>query len=164
MTRTFTASVLALSIGLTSITATPVQANHREFNRLAAGALALFIIGSAIENDKKQRRQRQAEQASRAQNNPVTRPDSKSRYYRRDDRRLPAECFFRIRTDNGKRGVYGRACLREVMPRANRLPQACADTIRVRHGRRAQVYGARCLRNHGYRNEFKRPRYSDRRN
>ena len=61
-----------------------------------------------------------------------------------------------MRTDRGTRGVYGKLCLNEIMRRADRLPQACADTIRVRYGRRAQVYGANCLREHGYRDTSNR--------
>jgi hypothetical protein len=165
MTRTITATVLALTIGLTSLTATPVQAGNRDIERFAAGALTLFIIGAAIENNKKKRRQIAAQQTSRSNQNPVVRPSYNNRRHdRRISRRLPEECFFRIRTNDGKRGVYGRTCLRETMRRADRLPQACADTIRVRHGRRAQVYGARCLRSNGYFDEFSRRRDTAQRN
>ena len=154
MNRTITASVLALTIGLTSLTATPVQAGNNDLNKLFAGAVALFIIGKAVENSKNAKAN-----VSRQRPQAIIPPTHNHRL----SRRLPQECYFTLRTQNATRGVYGKTCLNEIMRYASRLPQACADTIRVRYGRRAQVYGARCLRNHGYHDAFSPHRRTARR-
>ena len=63
---------------------------------------------------------------------------------------LPGECLFNIRTRNGERAVFGTLCLKETTSFVNRLPSDCQDRIRVRYGRRADVYDAKCLRERGY--------------
>ena len=144
MTRTITASVLALSIAMTSLTASPAAAgNNNDVGRLLAGAITLFIIGKAIEDSRRPRAS-----VNRAPNKPVTYPTTNPQ---RVNKRLPEQCFFRVRSPNGPRGVYGKICLSETLRRANRLPQNCRETVRVRNGLRSEVFGAQCLRNHGYR-------------
>lgn len=141
MIKTFTASILALSIAITSVSTVPVQAGNRDdLGRLFAGAVALIIIGKAIQDGNRSNRL-QAIVSQRRH------PQNRKRQF---GRFLPAQCFFRVRTRRGARGVYGKTCLREFMRRVDWLPQACQDTIRVRHGRRAQVYDAQCLRSRGY--------------
>ncbi len=144
MTRTFTASVLVLAIALTGMTATPLRAgNNNDLGRFVAGAIILFSLSKAIEGNKRNRAS-----VSRDPHYPTIYPLPKPE---RVKKRLPSECFFRLRTDRGTRGVYGKICLGEIMRRADRLPRACQDTVRVRYGRRADVYSASCLREHGYR-------------
>ncbi len=143
MTRTITASILALSIAFTSVSTVPVQAGNRDdLGRLFAGAAALFIFSKAIQNNNNASRP-VATVTQRRHKHPPKRTRQFARF-------LPEQCFFRVRNRRDTRGVYGKICLREFMRRVDWLPQACQDTIRVRHGRRAQVYDAQCLRNRGY--------------
>ena len=142
MTRTFTASILALSIAFTSVSTVPVQAGNRDdLGRLFAGAAALFIISKAIQNNNNSSR-------------PVATVTQRRHKYskkrtRQFGRFLPEQCFFRIRTRFGPQGVYGKKCLREFI-RLDRLPRVCKDNIRARYGRRVEVYDAQCLRRRGF--------------
>lgn len=143
MIKTFTASILALSIAFTSVSAVPAQAGKNDdLGRLFAGAVTLFIISKAIENNKKSNRPLATVTQRRHKHPPLP--------TRQFVRYLPEQCFFRVRTRRSARGVYGKICLREFMRRVDWLPQACQDTIRVRYGRRADVYDAECLRRRGY--------------
>ncbi len=148
MTKKLTITAVALSIALTSIT-TPVQAGRNDdLNRFIAGAITLFILSKAVENNKNSRRQ-----TSRSTYNPAPKQHKRPPKY---NKRLPRECFFRMRTANGPRGVYGKICLEETMRNAKRLPAVCEDTVRVRYGLRSEIYDSKCLSNRGYRVEARR--------
>ncbi|MGR3290906.1 MAG: hypothetical protein ACU0C9_06875 [Paracoccaceae bacterium] len=143
MTRSLTASIVALSIALSSLSAAPARAaSNDDLGRIFAGALTLFIIGKALQDSKKSNNT-----VSRFRYDDAVRTVPRARHTKK---RLPQECYFKMRTDRGSRGVYGKICLNELMRHANRLPRACRDTVRVRYGRRAEVYGAPCLKRHGY--------------
>ncbi len=149
MTRSLKTTIFAISIALialTGIAAAPAQAGSRskdEFGRFLAGAIALVIIGKAIEETLDAKKPQKVHRPRPPQ------PDL--------SRVLPAQCYFPIDTAEGIRGVYGKACLKKNMPNAERLPRFCEETVRVRHGRRAKVYDAGCLSRWGYRAEA--PRY-----
>ncbi|MFV2001859.1 MAG: hypothetical protein ACC619_02655 [Paracoccaceae bacterium] len=143
MTRPFTASVLALSIGLGAMTGAPAQASNNDLAKFLAGVTALVIIGKVIENSNKK-------PAVTRRYQPLVEPP---RPKHNVSRTLPAECYFKVRTDDGRRGVFGQSCLREFVPHWDRLPAVCKETIRVRYGRSAKVFDARCLSKRGYRVE-----------
>ncbi len=66
MTRKVIAGVLALSLAFAGVSAAPAHAgNNKEAGRVLAGALALFVIGQAIQDAK--RRKQAPPQASRPQ-------------------------------------------------------------------------------------------------
>lgn len=69
----------------------------------------------------------------------------------RANRDLPSGCFFNISGRHGQRGVFGKRCLNDKMAQVSRLPGACLETVRIRYGKPASVYGATCLREYGYR-------------
>lgn len=148
MTKKLTASALALSVALTSISAPAQAGKNDDLNRFIVGAIGLFIIAKAVENNKKSRRQ-----TSRSTYNPTPTPPKQPPRF---NRRLPSECFFRMRTANGPRGVYGKICLEETMRHAKRLPARCEDTVRVRYGLRSEIYDAKCLRRNGFRDVARR--------
>ena len=151
MTKKLTATALALSIALTSITAPAHAGNNDDLNRFIAGAITLFILSKAAENNKTSRRQ-----TSRSTYNPAPKPPKPPKRPPRFNKRLPAECFFRMRSAEGSRGVYGKICLEETMRHAKRLPAVCEDTVRVRYGLRSEVYDSKCLSDRGYRVEARR--------
>ena len=143
MTRTLTASVLALSLALTSLSATPALADrNKDINRFIAGAITLMIVSKALENNR-----RSGSVTSRNPGYPIYKP---GKNHRRASKSLPYECYFNLRTERGNRGVFGKTCLREFLPKARRLPRVCEDTVRIRYGRRADIYDAKCLRKLGW--------------
>ena len=150
MTRKMMASVLALSLALTSAGSVPARAGSGdEVGRFIAGAVTLFIIGKALE----QSIQRKSPSVSQA---PIKVPpvfQAPARNQSNFRGYLPNECFFKVKTASGRRGVYGKTCLQTVMYRPQRLPRVCLDTVRVRYGRPADVYDAKCLRQRGFRDE-----------
>ncbi len=146
MTRIFLATTLALSLMATSVSSAPERAgNSSDLSRFLAGAVTLFIISKAIEESNRAR-PAPPKVTRPAKRWPVVPPRNAFRGY------VPAECFFKVRTDKRRHGVYGKACVDELMYRPNRLPHACLDTVPVRHGRKAKVYDAKCLSKHGFRN------------
>ncbi len=56
MTRKVIAGVLALSLAFAGVSAAPAHAgNNKEAGRVLAGALALFVIGQAIQDAKRRK-------------------------------------------------------------------------------------------------------------
>ncbi|PWG16429.1 hypothetical protein [Salibaculum griseiflavum] len=133
MMKTLTAGLLALSLGLGTVTATPAHATLSDEEKVI-GLLSLFLLGAAI-----------------AQNN-----DDKSdaRRDRRDNRwrELPARCLTSVSTRRGDVRMFGERCLRRHYDHVNRLPARCEISVRgprhMRHG-----YVPRCLRHAGFRLE-----------
>ncbi len=149
MPRKIIASVLALSMAFSGAATVPARAGNDEINRFIAGAITLFIIGKAIEESNK--RKKPAVTRPRPTPLPLPAPAPKPPALRGF---VPNECYFTLpRPGGGRRGVYGQACLKEVMLRPERLPRACLQTVQLRYGRPARVYGAKCLRNHGFEDE-----------
>ena len=61
---------------------------------------------------------------------------------------------YRVLFGRERIGVFGATCLNEFVRRPGRLPRECAMTVPVRHGRKAKVYEAECLRDYGYRSAY----------
>jgi hypothetical protein len=149
MTRPLMASVLALSIAMTSMTALPARAgNNDNFGNFLAGAIAAIIISKALEQNQAATRRRNPP----IQVTPPPRPRPRPPVYKIRGI-LPSDCFFTKRTSKGRRGLYGATCLNETMRRPERLPRACRTSVSIRGGRRASVYDAKCLQNRGFRDE-----------
>ena len=144
--------MLAIILAFSTVTAAPVQAAQGvDLNKLIGGAIALFIIGNAIENNKSKAK------AANTQNTPARQNhDSRDRQdarikASRQHYELPAGCEFSVRTRRGEQDVFGKYCLEQYARLPNLLPQRCEDTVRIRNGRRADVYDAECLFARGYR-------------
>ncbi|MGR3662287.1 MAG: hypothetical protein ACU0CA_14070 [Paracoccaceae bacterium] len=181
MNRKLIALMLTFSLILTGFSAIPARAGSNDFGKLAIGAFAGLLVGTMISNSndhksksrkskshKKNKKFQEVSRGEQAMRYFAPYPSSpshknfghnkKSKKHKKNKKRhskinknLPGSCFFNLRTPYGPRGVYGKKCLNETMRNANRLPIACHDNVNIRHGRRSQVFGARCLRNHGYR-------------
>ena len=152
MTKKLIAPLLAMSLVFTGIGVAPVRAgNQDDLGKFIAGAIAIAIIAKAIEQSKARNRPhvpaliKPTPLPSPA---PQPAPPPQPVYYI-----LPAECFFKVRNQTGRRGVYGKICLQETMRQAGRLPGVCEDTVRVRYGLRSRIYDATCLREQGFRRE-----------
>ena len=182
MTKTFTASVVALSIAISGIAAVPAQAGKNDLGKIAIGAAAALLIAKAVEQDKRRRRAAAAVAAA-----PVRTPhyhsSSKSVHVPHAPKPapapvyatpvyqppvyqppvyqpvpefqgfLPTECFFDVRRGEKSRGVYSKICLGELMTRAETLPTVCEDRVTTSNGRRTQIYDAMCLQSRGYADE-----------
>ena len=141
-----------LSLALALALPAPALADGRkqdDLGRLLAAGVALFILGKAIE----QSRRKPAPATPPVARNPVARPVIPVPGHGRPWVRalVPHECYFELHRGAGTRGVYGRLCTEEVMARPGMLPQQCLQNVAVRHGQRAQVYDAQCLRRYGFR-------------
>jgi hypothetical protein len=165
MTSRILAAVLAATLGLTSVSATPARAmDQDDAARLLLGITTLAIIAGALE------------QGSSSPPAPVYPPYYQPYHppyhppynppgYRPpppppprppapavDWRWLPAACQFDVKTRVGTERVLGSGCLAQNRVAVARLPQNCGFTIRTTAGVR-NVFGARCLRLAGFRIE-----------
>ena len=158
MTKTFTASLLALSIAITSISAVPAAADNKDLGRILAGAATLFILSQALENNSKKKATPKVTQHKPAKKYyPPRRFPPKQVKPSKQHFRLPAECAFPVRTRHGgTRKVFGKHCLEENARIPRLLPRVCEEEIRIRYGRTASVYDASCLMDRGYRVEGRR--------
>jgi len=155
MSRKFISVIIAASIAVTAISAPQVQAGNRELTRFLAGAAALAIIGSAI-NDRNNRRR---------SNEPSYEPGYAPSFYghttaptprhvpRRASRKiLPSVCLKTIHSNGQRRNLFFLRCLKRNFSYTNALPNACARNVRRNDGTpfMRPAYGLHCLQNHGY--------------
>lgn len=173
MTRTLSASVLALAVAFSALSVAPAQAGKNDLGRFLVGAAALVAISKVIENNKKRARQPAISTkrpphyhapkapvhvphppAAPIYQSPVYAPPIYAPYQPLTFRGfLPSECFFDVRRADKSRGVYSKLCLGELMARAENLPEVCEDRVTTSNGRRTQVFDAKCLVANGYADE-----------
>lgn len=131
---TVSAAVLAMSL------VTPAAAENRDREVLVPliiGALGLYII-----HDRKDRNK---PVVAHRPHRPVATPPRTNRKV------LPQNCFKRVRTDRGRRGIFGQRCLNRTFAHVDRLPRACRVRVEGVRGRTHRGFGARCLKKRGYR-------------
>ncbi len=140
MTKTLTAGALAVTLALTGLTttATPAAANgHRNNNGAEAAAIfggLLLLYGLS-----------QANRHGNRHNPPVIhnpRPQPQHRV-------APARCHIQGHGYYGNYSGYLRRCMQNHAQQAHLLPHACLRQVQTQRGQR-QIYGARCLANHGW--------------
>lgn len=149
------ATVTAATLAFTSALATPVFADDRSKDALKVllGAAAIGLVINEVNKNKRKKEQQQAAQTRRHDEWQDERWKRPSKYGHRN-RWIPAECVFSIRGDDRRRGhdrrsdVVSARCLNEYGIN-RRIPERCAFDINTRWGNRT-VYGARCLRDHGF--------------
>lgn len=146
MHRYFIAAVIAMTVAITGFAAAPARADTDDLAKALAGIAALAIIGKAI-NDRNDRDHVTHNQHIYRPHtlHPKPLPQRVHRYA------LPERCIRQLETHRGQtRKVFGARCLERHYRHANRLPRNCARQIETHRGWR-WVYGARCLRENGYR-------------
>lgn len=150
--RTFISIILAAAIAVTGMTAAPARADD-DTAKIIAGVAALAIIGAAIAEERKDRR-RKAVTRNRGYGynydynygrHDNFNPRKRNRYLA-----LPAACRRHFRTRGGQVFGFGRRCLLNNYSSFNTLPHNCAGQFRLNNGRVRTIYGARCLKRHGY--------------
>lgn len=174
MLKSLTAAVLAGTIAITGMTATPAQANGHRNDDLTGLIFGLAAVGIAAKliHDNNQKKKRKAA-AHAAQQQHVYRHHPQPQYSqpkrqpreiygevigkprhaqpRHDRREVPATCIRRIRTDNGRTvRLLGRPCLERNGVNTARLPNRCERTLHLEH-RSVPSWSRRCLINNGYR-------------
>lgn len=143
MSRYFIAAVVASSIALTSLTATPSFAGSRDRDKALLGIAAFLLLGSALADaDRKKSGSRHVTVPEPVKPRPL--PPRIARY------NLPAKCLKSAETRRGEVRFFGRGCLRKNFRYANALPRQCARQIKT-WGKVRNGYAPRCLRKHGYR-------------
>lgn len=165
LSKTATATALALTLALTSVAASPARAgSDREAARVLAGALALFAIGAAIENGRKQQ-QTKATTTHRRNTYTTNTRTRDAHSHDREERRgrrshgqpakiIPATCAYGRRSNQQFRYISER-CLDNNMRGARALPQRCEAQLQTRRGQRT-FFKSKCLTREGYRIEARR--------
>lgn len=153
MTKTLLASILAMSLGLASVTATPAQAGEDDAAKIVVGALALLALSKAVQDKKatvQVSRQNSYEHSHGAHGRHSHEWQKSHGQKKKLSKTLPGKCQFDVKTARGREWpVFGKACLQKRMQRADRLPAWCEKTINTNRGPR-DVYDAHCLSQVGF--------------
>ncbi len=162
MTRKVIAGALALSLAFAGVSAAPANAgNDKEVGRVLAGALALFVIGQAIQDAK--RRKQTPPQASRPQpprpevsRNPVrwpVRPPARRHSHPPAPRPTPVHIHRPVPRPTTL-PVPRPGWVPDLAPAARRdlVPGECAFALH-RNGKRREVFGKACVDETMYRPE-----------
>lgn len=152
MSRKFIASVLAATLAVTSMSASPAAAGNDDLKKFLLGAGTLLIIGSALENGKPQIVIRDNE-VKEAHGYGYGHKKYKEKK-KRKSKVLPRYCLRRIETRHGSVRMFGARCLKRNYRHAEWLPRECKMRVKTwRHGERVvrRGYKPRCLRHYGYR-------------
>jgi hypothetical protein len=147
MSRKFIATIVALSLTVSGITATQAQAGDKRTRNLIVGATTLAIIGAAIASqDRKDRGAHVGTQ------NP--RPRGHGHGYGQNPRHNPKYGY----DDRDRRNPFANGPRHDVQPRplpprahVGQLPRHCLRTLPTRDGGTIRMFGARCLKkNYGF--------------
>ena len=140
--RTFISAVAGISFVIAGFSAAPARAGDEDVARALAAILGIAIIGAAI-NDA--RKDNDAKPVVRHYPRPRPLPKQVNR------RVLPENCFRAYSdTRGGRVAAFSPHCLNQRYAYASNLPRTCLRQAFTPRGWR-NVYGAKCLRNKGYR-------------
>lgn len=151
--KNFIATVAAVAIAITGLSAAPVRAGDNERAAALAAILGLALVGALVvdrKSDKKKKakakkkvEQYRSDRIYRTHPRPRTLPPRVTR------KLLPQECLRSFRTDRGQARVFGQRCLNRHYDHVRSLPDKCHREFYTDRGWR-QGFGARCLNRHGY--------------
>ena len=149
MFRKFTLATAALALVFTTAFSAPAHADNDNLKQLLAGAAALAIIGSVLNDEARAApRGHVVTRQAPPQYHRAPAPRHLPRHVARRD--LPGQCFRAYPTRRGDVRMFGQRCLNRNYAFAASLPNACAQSIRTYSGVRSG-YDPRCLRGYGYR-------------
>ena len=153
MKRTFTASLLAATLALGSLSAAPVYASSSSDKALktAVGALVLFGLANELSrNDKSSSVTRHATPVySNSDDRQRAWPPQPGYKKNRRHSVIPLQCLRSVSArHNKRRHVVTQRCLHREGFNRN-LPNACQTSYSTPKGRRSG-YSANCLTNKGY--------------
>lgn len=147
--RSFIATVAAVAIAITGISAVPARADDRDVAKALAIVLGLAVVGTAISkrNDDKKAHKKVYTQKAQPR---VHKRHAKPTHRRVNRKLLPQQCLHNLRTDRGKSiQAFGQRCLSRNYAFTDSLPRQCERRVRTRNGA-GYAYGARCLDRQGY--------------
>jgi hypothetical protein len=136
----FTAALVALSLGVSGLSAAPARADDADVARAIGGLLTLFVIGKAIENGSSKSKITTSV-SNKPQRNQVSAFD------------IPNACVVSIRDKRSRlQTVVLEDCIKRERRSAAALPRACETSVKVKHNNtRSDAYDVGCLNNFGYR-------------
>ncbi|SLN68909.1 hypothetical protein AQS8620_03265 [Aquimixticola soesokkakensis] len=154
-TPRFVAGLVAFSMAMSGLAATPARADEADVVKALGGLLTLYVIGKAVSDSKKS-----ASKPDPVKPKPPSRDDDRwPRDGQRDDRAnnwdIPASCLLSVNNMQARhwnapqRTVVDAHCLTSQRRSAHPLPVACEDTLRDSRGRH-DIYDLGCLNNYGY--------------
>ncbi len=156
MSRKFIAVIIASSIALTTLTASPSFAGSRDRDKALLGIAGFILLGTAIADaNNRDHQDRGIVQPHKPRDvrphvrdpqviHPRPLPHRVSRYV------LPSHCLRKVHTRQGNVRFLGRRCLQNNYRAVNRLPQQCSVRVKTR-GKVRNGFAPRCLRLFGYR-------------
>ncbi len=161
MTRKVIAGALALSMAFAGVSAAPAYAgNDKEVGRVLAGALALFVIGQAIQDAK--RRKQTPPQASQPQpprpevsRNPVrwpVKPPARRHTHPPAPKPTPVQIHRPVPRPAPLVPKPGWNPFPTPVAQRDLVPSECAFPLR-RNGKRREVFGKACVDETMYRPE-----------
>lgn len=164
MTKRLIATVLAGVLALTSVPATPAQAND-DLGKLLAAGTAIFIIGKVIEQESKKSSRKKEVHHHHYRPAPVKKKKKVHRHYapapvhkkKKAHRhhhghraaRLPGYCLTQVNGWDGPRKILSGRCIRNNYDYADSLPRNCRRHVETYQGLR-RGWAPHCLRKHGY--------------
>lgn len=149
-TRSFIASVLVSAMAITGFSAPRAQAlSEDDLAKLIFGAATIAIIAKVIDDQNDRKKAKRSHPPQTAHNPKPHKPPVINPHRR--NLVLPAHCKREFITPRGNnvRGFRQR-CLERANYSTRHLPRDCRFSVNTRRGI-GTVYGARCLRQSGYR-------------
>lgn len=154
MSRKFISGILAASIAISTLSAVPARADERDAMRAVAGITALFILGKAIENSRRDR-ETVTRQTGPSREEVLRRQREEERARAREREREEERARRERERGYGHGGAYygGRHDDRphKIIPRplppvvmGNLLPRECRVSLPTNRGT-LNGFGARCL-------------------
>ena len=157
--RQFIATIAAVSMAITGFSAVPARAGDDDLAKALAVILGVAIVGSAIKNNKDDRKSRHEVHRPKPRADHVRRDHVKPRHKRYEPRPLPRHvsrkllpqrCLFNVRNKNGRSiQAFGERCLERHYKYSNSLPRECGRRVWTKRGQ-AYGYAARCMSRRGY--------------
>lgn len=140
------ATLTAAALTLTAFAAPAAAERDRRADTLAA-ILGLAVVGAIIHDQTKDRKKSQSTHTRQVEPKRLPRHVQPQRVNRK---LLPQACFRSVNTHRGQVRMFGQRCLERNYRFTNHLPSQCYTRVRSFDSTRAG-WGARCLRDHGYR-------------
>ena len=137
MFKHLTALTLSAAIALTSLTATPARADSEDVAKVLGGLTLLFILGKALEDDRK------ATVTRHVTPRPTAKPP------RKRAKVIPSQCYRELASNGRVVRGYGARCMQNNVRRAGSLPPQCIRKVQTHRGQR-HLYRPKCLRQNGW--------------
>ena len=154
--RQFIATIAALAIAITGISAVPARAGDNDVAAAIAVLLGLAVVGTAINKRNDDKKARQHVYTSKPNVTPRQFKPRKSYIAPRplprqvNRKLLPQRCLQNLRNAKGRTiQAFGQRCLNRHYEFSNSLPQQCGRRVWNDRGA-AYGFAARCLNKHGY--------------